>query len=145
MLEYVVLQLCQLFILKVWFLWGWRENKIYKAHSPGLILNFIHLNIWFILIYLADICVQSDFNCMHGTLSLLSSRATILVELEKDGNTDHLNFVPGDHVGIFPGNTPELVCGILKHLSNAPPINQSLRLEFLSDSYPGTEPCNPIT
>lgn len=66
------------------------------------------------------------------------SRATILVELEMDGNTEPLNFVPGDHVGIFPGNSPELVAGILKHLPNAPPINQSLRLEFLS-AYPGTE------
>uniref|UniRef100_A0A9J8AIU1 Nitric oxide synthase n=1 Tax=Cyprinus carpio carpio TaxID=630221 RepID=A0A9J8AIU1_CYPCA len=68
-----------------------------------------------------------------------SSRATILVELEMDGSTETLNFVPGDHVGIFPGNSPELVAGILKHLPNAPPINQSLRLEFLS-AYPGTEP-----
>uniref|UniRef100_A0A8C1JL52 Nitric oxide synthase, inducible n=1 Tax=Cyprinus carpio TaxID=7962 RepID=A0A8C1JL52_CYPCA len=66
-------------------------------------------------------------------------RATILVELEMDGSTETLNFVPGDHVGIFPGNSPELVAGILKHLPNAPPINQSLRLEFLS-AYPGTEP-----
>uniref|UniRef100_A0A8C1X7K0 Nitric oxide synthase, inducible n=1 Tax=Cyprinus carpio TaxID=7962 RepID=A0A8C1X7K0_CYPCA len=61
-----------------------------------------------------------------------SSRATILVELEMDGNTEPLNIVPGDHVGIFPGNSPELVAGILKHLANAPPINQSLRLEFLN-------------
>uniref|UniRef100_A0A8C1PDD2 Nitric oxide synthase, inducible n=1 Tax=Cyprinus carpio TaxID=7962 RepID=A0A8C1PDD2_CYPCA len=67
-----------------------------------------------------------------------SSRATILVELEMDGNTEPLNIVPGDHVGIFPGNSPELVAGILKHLANAPPINQSLRLEFLS-AYPDGE------
>uniref|UniRef100_A0A8C1A258 Nitric oxide synthase n=1 Tax=Cyprinus carpio carpio TaxID=630221 RepID=A0A8C1A258_CYPCA len=67
-----------------------------------------------------------------------SSRATILVELEMDGSTETLNFVPGDHVGIFPGNSPELVAGILKHLPNAPPINQSLRLEFLS-AYPDGE------
>uniref|UniRef100_A0A8C1A2I1 Nitric oxide synthase n=1 Tax=Cyprinus carpio carpio TaxID=630221 RepID=A0A8C1A2I1_CYPCA len=66
------------------------------------------------------------------------SRATILVELEMDGSTETLNFVPGDHVGIFPGNSPELVAGILKHLPNAPPINQSLRLEFLS-AYPDGE------
>uniref|UniRef100_A0A672P8J0 Nitric oxide synthase n=1 Tax=Sinocyclocheilus grahami TaxID=75366 RepID=A0A672P8J0_SINGR len=67
-----------------------------------------------------------------------SSRATILVELEMEGNTEHLNFVPGDHVGIFPGNSSELVAGILKHLANAPPINQSLSLEFLS-AYPDGE------
>uniref|UniRef100_A0A673J5Q6 Nitric oxide synthase n=1 Tax=Sinocyclocheilus rhinocerous TaxID=307959 RepID=A0A673J5Q6_9TELE len=67
-----------------------------------------------------------------------SSRATILVELEMDGNTERLNFVPGDHVGIFPGNSSELVAGILKHLASAPPINQSLSLEFLS-AYPDGE------
>uniref|UniRef100_A0A671KNX8 Nitric oxide synthase n=1 Tax=Sinocyclocheilus anshuiensis TaxID=1608454 RepID=A0A671KNX8_9TELE len=67
-----------------------------------------------------------------------SSRATILVELEMDGNTERLNFVPGDHVGIFPGNSSELVADILKHLANAPPINQSLSLEFLS-AYPDGE------
>lgn len=95
--------------------------------------------------YLHVFIRQTFLNCMHDTSSLFSSRATILVELEMDGNTEPLNFVPGDHVGVFPGNSPELVAGILKHLPNAPPINQSLRLEFLSDSYPGTEPCNPIT
>ncbi|XP_067222547.1 nitric oxide synthase 2b, inducible [Chanodichthys erythropterus] len=68
-----------------------------------------------------------------------SSRSTILLEMEMDGNTEPLNFAPGDHVGIFPGNSPELVAGILKHLPNAPPINQSLHLEFLSDSYPDVD------
>nr|XP_017206470.1 nitric oxide synthase, inducible isoform X1 [Danio rerio] len=64
--------------------------------------------------------------------SAKSSCATILVELEMEGNTEPLNFTPGDHVGIFAGNSPGLVAGILKHLSNANPINQSLQLEFLS-------------
>lgn len=72
------------------------------------------------------------------------SCATILVELEIEGNTEHLNFTPGDHVGIFPGNSPELVAAILKHLPNANPINQSLRLEFLS-VHAGTEPPKLIT
>nr|XP_055052766.1 nitric oxide synthase 2b, inducible isoform X2 [Misgurnus anguillicaudatus] len=66
-----------------------------------------------------------------------SSCSTILVEL--DWNAKPLHFVPGDHIGIFPGNSPELVAGILKRIFNAPPINQSLRLEFLSDSYPDGE------
>ncbi|KAK2911789.1 hypothetical protein Q8A67_003922 [Cirrhinus molitorella] len=66
--------------------------------------------------------------------SAQSSRSTILVELKTDGNTEALNFAPGDHVGIFPENSPELVDGILKHLPDAPPVNQSLHLESLSDS-----------
>uniref|UniRef100_A0A671PV65 Nitric oxide synthase, inducible n=1 Tax=Sinocyclocheilus anshuiensis TaxID=1608454 RepID=A0A671PV65_9TELE len=63
-----------------------------------------------------------------------SSRSTILVELKTDGNTEALNFAPGDHVGIFPENSPELVDSILKHLPDAPPVNQSFHLESLSDS-----------
>ncbi|ROL51390.1 Nitric oxide synthase, inducible [Anabarilius grahami] len=68
--------------------------------------------------------------------SAQSSRSTILVELMTDGNTEALNFAPGDHVGIFPENSAELVDGIVKHLPDAPPINQSLHLESLSDSSP---------
>ncbi|NP_001098407.1 nitric oxide synthase 2a, inducible [Danio rerio] len=66
--------------------------------------------------------------------SAQSSRSTILVELKTDGNTDALKFAPGDHVGIFPENSSELVHGIVKHLPDATPDNQSLRLETLSES-----------
>lgn len=55
-----------------------------------------------------------------------------------DGNTDALKFAPGDHVGIFPENSPELVQDIVKHLPDAPPENQSLHLETLSESSHGT-------
>ncbi|XP_028855964.1 nitric oxide synthase 2b, inducible [Denticeps clupeoides] len=61
-----------------------------------------------------------------------SSHATILVELEKGGEAESLLFSPGDHVGVFPANPPEVVNGILKNLPNAPPHKQSLRLERLS-------------
>ncbi len=60
-----------------------------------------------------------------------------MVELKTDGNTEALSFAPGDHVGIFPENSPELVDGILKHLPDAPPVNQSLHLESLSHSSHG--------
>uniref|UniRef100_A0AAR2M090 Nitric oxide synthase, inducible n=1 Tax=Pygocentrus nattereri TaxID=42514 RepID=A0AAR2M090_PYGNA len=63
-----------------------------------------------------------------------SRRSTILVELEVDGGKEVLNYAPGDHVGVFPGNSPEMVTGILKHLPSAPPTSQSLRLEHLLDS-----------
>ncbi|XP_072547071.1 nitric oxide synthase, inducible-like [Salminus brasiliensis] len=63
-----------------------------------------------------------------------SRRSTILVELEVHGGKDVLNYAPGDHVGVFPENSPELVTGILKQVPNAPPINQSIRLEVLPDS-----------
>ncbi|KAK2831743.1 hypothetical protein Q7C36_016829 [Tachysurus vachellii] len=68
-----------------------------------------------------------------------SSHCTILVELEVDGvKKESLNYAPGDHVGVFPGNSPELVMGILKHLPNAPPTNQSVQLEYLPESCYGS-------
>ncbi|KAM9468386.1 nitric oxide synthase, inducible-like [Clarias gariepinus] len=71
--------------------------------------------------------------------SLQSSHCTLLVELEVGGDKkERLKYVPGDHVGIFPGNSPELVMGILKHLPNAPPTNQSIRLEYLTESCNGS-------
>ncbi|KAF7700372.1 hypothetical protein HF521_003330 [Silurus meridionalis] len=69
-----------------------------------------------------------------------SSRSTLLVELEVDsGKEEVLKYAAGDHVGIFPGNSQELVMGILKHLPNAPTTNKSVRLEYLSESGPGGE------
>ncbi|XP_062409058.1 nitric oxide synthase, inducible-like [Sardina pilchardus] len=60
-----------------------------------------------------------------------SSRSTILVELENISGAEPLRYAPGDHVGVFPGNLPELVSGVLNHLPDAPAINQSVRLESL--------------
>lgn len=54
-----------------------------------------------------------------------------------DCGREVLNYAAGDHVGVFPGNSHELVMGILKHLPNAPPTNQSVRLEYLPESGPG--------
>ncbi|KAM9468990.1 nitric oxide synthase, inducible-like [Clarias gariepinus] len=71
--------------------------------------------------------------------SAKSSCSTILVELEVDGGKEVLNYTAGDHVGVFPGNSPELVMGILKHLPNAPPPNQTVQLQYLPESGPGGE------
>lgn len=72
---------------------------------------------------------------------IVFSRCTILVELEVgDDKKEALNFAPGDHVGVFPGNSPELVMAILKHLPNASPINQSVQLEYLLESCYGNSP-----
>lgn len=74
-------------------------------------------------------------------LWLFFSRCTILVELEVSSDKkEALNYAPGDHMGVFPGNSPELVMGILKHLPNAPPTNQSVQLEYLSKSCYGNSP-----
>ncbi|XP_018604029.2 nitric oxide synthase 2b, inducible [Scleropages formosus] len=62
-----------------------------------------------------------------------SSRATILVVLESEGDVEGVRCLPGEHIGVFPGNPARLVTGILKHLLDAPPTNQSLRLEYHFD------------
>ncbi|CAL1539173.1 unnamed protein product [Lymnaea stagnalis] len=61
-----------------------------------------------------------------------SDRQTILVKLNTQGASE-LMYVPGDHVGIFPANSPDIVDAILVRLHNAPPPDQVIRTEFLSE------------
>ncbi|XP_071994274.1 nitric oxide synthase, inducible [Engystomops pustulosus] len=61
-----------------------------------------------------------------------SSRATLLVKLSSE-NSQEVQYLPGEHVGVFPGNQPELVTSIMNLLKDAPPINQDIRLETLSE------------
>ncbi|KAJ8383900.1 hypothetical protein AAFF_G00213630 [Aldrovandia affinis] len=77
----------------------------------------------------------------HNLHSPQSSSSTILVELEfeqGEGGEGNLQYHPGDHVGMFPENPAQLVTGILRHLTDAPPNNQSLQLE----SCPLTDPAD---
>lgn len=113
----------------------------------NIITFYVFISFYYIIILNLNFLLKQVPYVVPNVIFFLCdlSRSTVLLELEMDGNTEPLKFAPGDHVGIFPGNSPELVAGILKHLPNAPPINQSLHLEFLSDSYPGTEPSNLIT
>lgn len=78
-------------------------------------------------------CFRRCFSLLF--LSLFAySRSTLLVELE---NERVLNYTAGDHIGVFPENSQELVMGILKHIPDAPPTSQSVRLEYLSEAGPG--------
>uniref|UniRef100_A0A8C8RTC3 Nitric oxide synthase n=1 Tax=Pelusios castaneus TaxID=367368 RepID=A0A8C8RTC3_9SAUR len=52
--------------------------------------------------------------------SLKSSRITILLKLSCETNQE-VHYLPGEHVGIFPGNQPELVSGIIEGVKDAPP------------------------
>ncbi|NXV83388.1 NOS2 protein, partial [Atlantisia rogersi] len=64
--------------------------------------------------------------------SLKSSRVTILVKLSCETNQE-VHYLPGEHVGIFPGNQPELVHGLIAHVKDAPPADQTIRLETCAD------------
>lgn len=47
-----------------------------------------------------------------------NDRQTVFVTLEwnKAENEAHLNYLPGDHLGVFPENDPQLVDNIIQHL-----------------------------
>ncbi|XP_073523877.1 nitric oxide synthase, inducible [Phyllobates terribilis] len=61
-----------------------------------------------------------------------SSRATLLVKLSSENNQE-VQYLPGEHVGVFSDNQPELVTSIITLLKDAPPINQDIRLETRSE------------
>ncbi|XP_033848982.3 nitric oxide synthase 3-like isoform X2 [Acipenser ruthenus] len=61
-----------------------------------------------------------------------SSRATILVRLDTGGQKE-LQYLPGDHLGIFPTNQDKLVQAVLSHVSDAPPINETIGVEILEE------------
>uniref|UniRef100_A0A8B9GEZ8 Nitric oxide synthase n=1 Tax=Amazona collaria TaxID=241587 RepID=A0A8B9GEZ8_9PSIT len=58
----------------------------------------------------------------------ISSRVTILVKLSCETDQE-VHYLPGEHIGIFPGNQPELVRGLIAHVRDAPPADQTVRLE----------------
>ncbi|XP_037665824.1 nitric oxide synthase, inducible isoform X1 [Choloepus didactylus] len=62
-----------------------------------------------------------------------SSRTTLLVELSCEGSRG-LNYLPGEHLGVFPANQPALVQGILERVVDRPAPSQTVRLETLSES-----------
>uniref|UniRef100_A0A4W3I4F6 Nitric oxide synthase n=1 Tax=Callorhinchus milii TaxID=7868 RepID=A0A4W3I4F6_CALMI len=64
---------------------------------------------------------------------LLSSRSTILVELSC-GPSEELQYLPGEHIGVFPSNQAELVSGLIKRLKDSPAPNQCVKVEVLGYS-----------
>ncbi|NXA56964.1 NOS3 protein, partial [Nothocercus julius] len=65
-----------------------------------------------------------------------SSRATVLVRLDTRGQAE-LHYLPGDHVGIFPANRPELVQELLERVEDPPPADEPLCLESLEKDGDG--------
>ncbi|XP_045381365.1 nitric oxide synthase, inducible [Lemur catta] len=62
-----------------------------------------------------------------------SSRTTLLVELSSE-DSGSLNYLPGEHLGVFPGNQPALVQGILQQVVDGPAPHQTVHLETLNES-----------
>ncbi|XP_071099648.1 nitric oxide synthase 1-like [Haliotis cracherodii] len=64
--------------------------------------------------------------------STTSPRQTILVRLGTNSSTA-MKYSPGDHVAIFPSNSPEMVEAILSRLHDAPPAGKIMRTEILKE------------
>lgn len=78
----------------------------------------------------------SVINSCLISLSLLSSRVTILVKLQCETDQE-VHYLPGEHVGVFPGNQAHLVHGIIARVKDAPPADQTVRLETRTDGKLG--------
>ncbi|XP_076802082.1 nitric oxide synthase 1-like isoform X1 [Clavelina lepadiformis] len=59
-----------------------------------------------------------------------SKRSTILVKLDTN-DSPLLDFEPGDHLGIYPCNQPELVDGLISKLEDAPAKDDVIQMETL--------------
>uniref|UniRef100_A0A672UWW7 nitric-oxide synthase (NADPH) n=1 Tax=Strigops habroptila TaxID=2489341 RepID=A0A672UWW7_STRHB len=60
------------------------------------------------------------------------SRLTIFVRLHTNGHQE-LQYLPGDHLGVFPGNHEDLVNALIDRLEDAPPANQVVKVELLEE------------
>lgn len=60
------------------------------------------------------------------------SRLTIFVRLHTNGHQE-LQYLPGDHLGVFPGNHEDLVNALIDRLEDAPPANQLVKVELLEE------------
>ncbi len=68
----------------------------------------------------------------HVSYFLSTSRSTIFVRLDAN-NHESLKYLPGDHLGVFPGNNEALVMTLIEKLEDAPPVNQIVKVEFLDE------------
>ncbi|XP_067655457.1 nitric oxide synthase, inducible-like isoform X1 [Haliotis asinina] len=68
--------------------------------------------------------------------STTSPRQTILVRIGTKSATS-MQYKPGDHLAIFPSNSPELVEAILSRLQDAPPAGQIMRIKMKDETVEG--------
>ncbi|XP_036858206.2 nitric oxide synthase, inducible isoform X2 [Manis javanica] len=62
-----------------------------------------------------------------------SRRTTLLVKLSCEGSQG-LSYLPGEHLGVFPGNQPALVQAVLGRVLDGPAPHQPVRLETLGEN-----------
>uniref|UniRef100_A0A452G3H3 Nitric oxide synthase n=1 Tax=Capra hircus TaxID=9925 RepID=A0A452G3H3_CAPHI len=106
---------------------SWKRNKFrltYVAEAPELTqgLSNVHKK----RVSAARLLSRQNLQ------SPKSSRSTIFVRLHTNGNQE-LQYQPGDHLGVFPGNHEDLVNALIERLEDAPPANQLVKVELLEE------------
>ncbi|XP_073826700.1 nitric oxide synthase isoform X1 [Musca autumnalis] len=74
-------------------------------------------------------CCQIKSNPLNLTNSGNGEKTTILLEITAPG----IDYEPGDHVGIFPSNRPEIVEGLLKRLTGFEDPDELLQMQLLKE------------
>uniref|UniRef100_A0A803YMH4 Nitric oxide synthase 3 n=1 Tax=Meleagris gallopavo TaxID=9103 RepID=A0A803YMH4_MELGA len=113
---------------------GWKRQKHRLAVQPeGTDL----------LTGLAHVHKRKVFPCtvisVENLQSEASSRATMLVRLDTAGQPE-LQYLPGDHLGVFPSNRPELVQELLECVEDPPPADEPVLVEVLEKDSSGRFP-----
>uniref|UniRef100_A0A8B9SWB9 Nitric oxide synthase n=1 Tax=Anas platyrhynchos TaxID=8839 RepID=A0A8B9SWB9_ANAPL len=106
---------------------SWKRSKFrltYVAEAPELTqgLYSIHKK----RVYAARLITRQNLQ------SPKSSRSTIFLRLHTNGHQE-LQYLPGDHLGVFPGNHEGLVNALIDRLEDAPPANQLVKVELLEE------------
>ncbi|XP_052024511.1 nitric oxide synthase, brain [Apodemus sylvaticus] len=106
---------------------SWKRNKFrltYVAEAPELTqgLSNVHKK----RVSAARLLSRQNLQ------SPKSSRSTIFVRLHTNGNQE-LQYQPGDHLGVFPGNHEDLVNSLIERLEDAPPANHVVKVEMLEE------------
>ncbi|XP_032931498.1 nitric oxide synthase, brain [Catharus ustulatus] len=106
---------------------SWKRSKFrltYVAEAPELTqgLYSIHKK----RVYAARLLTRQNLQ------SPKSSRLTIFLRLHTNGHQG-LQYLPGDHLGVFPGNHEDLVNALIDRLEDAPPTNQLVKVELLEE------------
>uniref|UniRef100_A0A8B9ELR9 nitric-oxide synthase (NADPH) n=1 Tax=Anser cygnoides TaxID=8845 RepID=A0A8B9ELR9_ANSCY len=106
---------------------SWKRSKFrltYVAEAPELTqgLYSIHKK----RVYAARLITRQNLQ------SPKSSRSTIFLRLHTNGHQE-LQYLPGDHLGVFPGNHEGLVNALIDRLEDAPPANQLVKVEILEE------------
>ncbi|XP_068789981.1 nitric oxide synthase 3 [Struthio camelus] len=113
---------------------GWKRQKhrlVVQAEASETLAGLAHVH------------KRKVFPCaalsVHNLQSEASSRSTVLVRLDAAGQPE-LQYLPGDHVGIFPANRPELVQQLLERVEDPPPADEPVLVESLEKDSSGKFP-----